>query len=95
MGFGVYMFFATMMILAAIFVFFLVPETKAIPLESMERLFSGGLPARKAHAVVLAEVREHDRQFRRDSLAEISDGSGSGKVNELGYNVDEKHVERV
>ena len=32
-GCGVYFFFATMMILSIIFVFFLIPETKGIPLE--------------------------------------------------------------
>ena len=34
-GCGVYFFFATMMILSIPFVFFLIPETKGIPLESM------------------------------------------------------------
>jgi len=67
MGYGVYLFFATLMILAAIYVFFLVPETKGIPLEAMDRLFSNEFPKRKAHAIVLAEVKEQERQFRRDS----------------------------
>jgi hypothetical protein len=39
-GEGVYFFFASMMILSIPFVFFLIPETKGIPLESMDRLFS-------------------------------------------------------
>ncbi|KAJ9657599.1 hypothetical protein H2198_004245 [Neophaeococcomyces mojaviensis] len=67
MGYGVYLFFATLMILAAIYVFFLVPETKGIPLEAMDRLFSNEFSKRKAHAIVLAEVKEQERQFRRDS----------------------------
>ena len=35
-GCGVYFFFASMMLLSIIFVFFLIPETKGIPLESSE-----------------------------------------------------------
>ena len=68
MYFGVYMFFASLMICSAVFVFFLVPETKGVPLEKMDRLFSKAYPARKAHAIVLAEVKEEDREFRRNSL---------------------------
>lgn len=68
MGFGVYMFFASLMLCAAVFVFFLVPETKGIPLEAMDRLFTGGIPARRAHKAVLAEIRAEDREFRRQSI---------------------------
>lgn len=68
MGFGVYMFFASLMLCAAVFVFFLVPETKGIPLEAMDRLFTGGIPARRAHKTVLAEIRAEDREFRRQSV---------------------------
>jgi hypothetical protein len=88
MYYGVYFFFASMMLCAAVFVYFLIPETKAIPLEKMDRLFSGGLPARKAHAIVLAELRAEDAEFRRDA----TDGH---KVDEAGYVVDEKRVENV
>ena len=35
-GCGVYFFFASMMLLSIVFVFFLIPETKGIPLESSE-----------------------------------------------------------
>jgi len=54
------------MILSVPFVYFLVPETKGIPLEDMNRLFSVQ-PVWKAHATVLAEVREHDEEFRHDA----------------------------
>lgn len=86
MGYGVYMFFASLMICAGVYVYFLVPETKGIPLEAMDRLFSGGLPARKAHRVVLAEVQEADVAFRRESIAREKDF-------EKGFDVDT--VERV
>ncbi|KAK5091177.1 hypothetical protein LTR05_001357 [Lithohypha guttulata] len=94
MGYGVYLFFATLMICAAIFTFFLVPETKGIPLEAMDRLFSRDLPARKAHAVVLAEMKEADRQFRRMSNIEIEKGSDSESASQK-YVVQGKHVEAV
>lgn len=35
MYYGVYMFFASLMICSAVFVFFLIPETKGIPLEKV------------------------------------------------------------
>jgi len=69
MGFGVYMFFASLMLCAAVFVFFLVPETKGIPLEVMDRLFSRDLPARRAHKTILAEIRLEEQEFRRQSIA--------------------------
>jgi hypothetical protein len=69
MYYGVYFFFASMMLCAAVFVFFLVPETKSIPLEKMDRLFDGGIPARKAHKIVLAEV-QHEERSRREMAEE-------------------------
>lgn len=39
MGYGVYFFFASLMILSIPFVYFLIPETKSVPLEAMDRLF--------------------------------------------------------
>ncbi|RMZ84103.1 hypothetical protein DV738_g516, partial [Chaetothyriales sp. CBS 135597] len=69
MYYGVYFFFASLMLLSFVYVYFLVPETKGIPLEKMDRLFSSGLPARRAHKVVLSELRLEDQVFRRDSIA--------------------------
>ena len=46
------------MLLSVPFVYFLVPETKGIPLEDTNSLFREGLKPWKAHAVVLAEVGE-------------------------------------
>ena len=75
MYYGVYMFFASLMICSAIFVFFLIPETKGIPLEAMDRLFSREHSARNAHKIVLAEVRMDDQDFRRNSLQGQEDDS--------------------
>lgn len=62
-GCGVYFFFASMMILSIVFVWFLIPETKGIPLESMDRLFEVR-PTSKANRVVMTEVHERDEEFR-------------------------------
>jgi len=66
MGYGVYFFFASLMILSAIFVFFLLPETKGVPLESMDRLFSSGLNTRTAQKVVMAELLADEEHFRHN-----------------------------
>jgi len=65
-GFGVYMFFASMMIVSVIFVFFLVPETKSVPLERMDRLFAIK-PVWNANKTVIAEVRAEEEEFRHDA----------------------------
>ncbi|KAF7939294.1 uncharacterized protein EAE97_007374 [Botrytis byssoidea] len=73
MGWGVFIFFASLMMCSIVFVFFLVPETKGIPLESMDRLFSSELKARHAHGIVLRELKEDEEAFRRNV-----EGSGIG-----------------
>ncbi|KAJ5135742.1 uncharacterized protein N7515_005020 [Penicillium bovifimosum] len=65
MGYGVYFFFASLMILSIIFVFFLIPETKGVPLESMDQLFEIQ-PVWHAHGQMVAQLREHEEQFRND-----------------------------
>lgn len=59
MGFGVYMFFACLMLLSIPFVFFLIPETKGIPLERMDELFEIQ-PAYKAHTAMLEILKENE-----------------------------------
>jgi sugar porter (SP) family MFS transporter len=94
MGYGVYYFFASLMLLSFIFVYFLVPETKGMPLEAMDRLFSRELPARRAHKTVLAELRLDGEIFRRASIARReSVAIQGGKDDESGYPRDAKHVE--
>ncbi|KAL4894069.1 putative quinate permease [Aspergillus ambiguus] len=65
MDYGVYFFFASLMILSIIFVFFLIPETKGIPLENMDPLFEYK-PVWRAHSKVLAQLREDEERFRAD-----------------------------
>lgn len=55
-----------MMIASIVFVWFLIPETKGLPLESMDRLFAIR-PVRKAHKIVLAEDQQRDADFRHDA----------------------------
>ena len=84
-GSGVYFFFATMMIASIFFAWFFVPETKGIPLEYMDRLFSAK-PVRKAHQIVLDEVRAEEESFRHDA-------EGAGLTLEKLGKID--HVERA
>lgn len=69
-GSGVYFFFASMMILSIFFVFFLIPETKGIPLESMDRLFEIR-PVWRAHDQIHDEDLLREHEFRQDA-----DGAG-------------------
>ncbi|CAG8973176.1 hypothetical protein HYALB_00008768 [Hymenoscyphus albidus] len=64
MGYGVYFFFAALMILSAIFVYFLIPETKNIPLEAIDRLFEMKLKASEAHEIVWRELEEEEEALR-------------------------------
>ncbi|KAI5246632.1 quinate permease [Aureobasidium subglaciale] len=68
-GCGVYFFFASMMLASIVFVYFLIPETKSVPLESMDRLFEIK-PVSRANRVVIEEVRLHDEEFRRETVGE-------------------------
>ena len=70
MGYGVYFFFASLMILSIPFVYFLIPETKSVPLEAMDRLFEFK-PVRNANKVIITELREQEEEFRHDA-----DGAG-------------------
>jgi hypothetical protein len=64
MGYGVYFFFASLMILSAVFVYFLIPETKNIPLEAIDRLFDRRLKASQAHGIVWAELEQEEEALR-------------------------------
>ncbi|KAJ7173454.1 quinate permease-like protein [Mycena filopes] len=75
MGYGVYIFFATLMVISVPFVYFIIPETKQVPLERMEELFEPGMKPWKAHGIVMARVHETRSQCK-DARAE-SPASGS------------------
>ncbi|KAL4959604.1 sugar porter family MFS transporter [Aspergillus stella-maris] len=75
MGYGVYFFFASLMICSIVFVYFLIPETKGIPLESMEALFDKK-PVWKAHGMVIKELRESEERFRSEVEEQGGDFGG-------------------
>ncbi|CAI6340073.1 unnamed protein product [Periconia digitata] len=66
MEYGVYFFFASLMVLSIPFIYFLVPETKGIPLEHMDELFSYK-NVRKAHGEMLIKLRQDEEEFRHDA----------------------------
>jgi hypothetical protein len=88
MGYGVYFFFAALMIWGAAFVYFLIPETKNIPLEGIDRLFDRRLSAHKAHRVVWAELQAEEEALRVGLTA----GSLKGGEVEVEHH---SHVEKV
>ncbi|CAO2658631.1 Nn.00g063540.m01.CDS01 [Neocucurbitaria sp. VM-36] len=63
MGYGVYFFFASLMIISVPFVYFLIPETKGIPLERMDELFEIK-PTSKAHGVMVERLKEQEDEVR-------------------------------
>jgi len=83
-GYGVYMFFASLLIFSALFVFFFISETKGTPLEAMDRLFKIN-PKYKANQISLAELQIEEEMFRgRVSNASFSAG-GDDVKHELQY----------
>ena len=58
-----------MMILAIPYVYFLLPETKGIPLEDTNSLFRKGLKPWRAHAVILSEIREAHKDMHMERTA--------------------------
>ncbi|KAF7857318.1 hypothetical protein EAF04_009559 [Stromatinia cepivora] len=80
MGYGVNLFFASLMIWGVAFVFFLIPETKNVPLEAVDRLFDRNLPARKAHAVVWAELEQEKEALRAGIAAGLEKDRTSAHV---------------
>lgn len=66
MGYGVYFFFASLMILSIPFVYFLIPETKSVPLEHMDELFDIK-GTRRAHGIMMERLQREDEEFRHDA----------------------------
>ncbi len=56
-GYGVYLFFATMMVFSIPYIVYFLPETKAVPLEEMDRLFAPGMSSWGANKKVMAELQ--------------------------------------
>lgn len=91
MGYGVYMFFASLMILSCVFVWFLVPETKGIPLEAMDKLFEMR-PLRKANKIIMEELRALDEEFRRNADGADLGYDGKAGVSQLEEKEEGSHV---
>ncbi|KAI5957135.1 qutD [Candida jiufengensis] len=67
MQYGIYFFFASVALISIPFVYFMLPETMGIALEDMDKLFDTRIPARKAHKIVLSNVkREHEEIFQEN-----------------------------
>lgn len=79
MEYGVYFFFASLMILSIPFVFFLIPETKSVPLELMDELFDTK-PTWKANSIVMAKLFENEQDKTR------GDSQSGGMSTEKGMN---------
>ncbi|KAJ5114258.1 hypothetical protein NUU61_000017 [Penicillium alfredii] len=76
MGYGTYFFFASLMVLATIYVFFLIPETKGVPLEVMDRLFEVQ-PVWQAHSRIMTQLHDDEDQFRHELQKNIAEEKGS------------------
>ncbi|WOO81024.1 Quinate permease [Vanrija pseudolonga] len=59
-GLHIFFFFFGLNILVALFVFFFLPETKGVPLENMEELFTGS--ARHAHRLDIQHIDSNDKR---------------------------------
>ncbi|EJD42305.1 general substrate transporter [Auricularia subglabra TFB-10046 SS5] len=79
MGYGVYFFFAALMVLSIAFVYFFIPETKSVPLEQMDRLFDVR-PCAIANQIILRETKEvavDDQEVRIDTCGMEKEGVAS------------------
>ncbi|GKT92381.1 quinate permease [Colletotrichum tofieldiae] len=79
--YGVYFFFASLMLCSAVFIFFLVPETKSVPLEMMDRLFEIK-PVWRANKTIMAELAD-EPNFRRDSDDGLGEKSDDAEINQV------------
>lgn len=85
MGYGVYMFFATLSFFAFFYAFFLIPETSGIPLEKMERLFEIK-PIWRANETLKEELAREEERFRTDVKGRVDhkENVGGGSESEDG-----------
>lgn len=67
MGYGVFFFFASLQLLSMIYVYFLLPETKSIPLEQMDMLFEDYKP-RHAHKEVMKKLQAMNEETRFEAV---------------------------
>lgn len=70
-GYGMYFLFGSVTLCGLVFVWFLIPETKSVPLDKMDRLFEI-TPVRKAYPIVMAEAQS-DPLDRDEMVGKLSD----------------------
>lgn len=80
-SYGVYLFFGALSFLSILFVWFLIPETKGIPLEYTDRLFSIK-PIRNANSILQAELQREEQHFRRRVSTVVDDDGGAAAEKE-------------
>ncbi|GAC98506.1 quinate permease [Pseudozyma hubeiensis SY62] len=87
MGYGVYLFFASCMVISVVWVFFLMPETKGIPVEEMDNLHEKR-PIRHANKLVHEELRikAAERSGQAVLNAYPSDDAASSDEDKSGMN---------
>lgn len=83
MEYGVWFFFASLQLLSIPFVYFLLPETKSVPLESMDLLFDKSLKPRKAHKHVMLQIQENGEHMQADILESMGGKAQATQVEEL------------
>jgi len=72
-GYGMYFLFGAVTLCGFAFVWFLIPETKAVPLDKMDRLFEIR-PCSKAYSTVMSELQT-DNFDRDEMLGKLSNKS--------------------
>lgn len=87
MGYGVYLFFASCMVISVLWVFFLMPETKGVPVEEMDNLHEKR-PIRHANKLVHEELRIKAAERSGQSVlnAYSSDDAASNDEDKSGMN---------
>jgi len=73
MGYGVYIFFASMLILASIYAWFFIHETKGVRMDQMDELFGFERPVRGYSPKIVEEG-----EYFEDEQAGKPDLKGSG-----------------
>ncbi len=86
MGYGVYLFFASCMVLSVLWVYFFMPETKGIPVEEMDNLHEKH-PPRHANKLLIEELRM--RAAERNAYPVLNDSqsdTATSNVDKLAVN---------
>lgn len=71
MGFGVYIFFASMLILASIYAWFFIHETKGVRMDQMDELFGFARPG-AGNDPKMVEEGEYDLGLSKQEDTQVS-----------------------